>query len=182
MFKKLILLPVLALAACISVSVAEPPTPAPQGFVTSTLPPTKSAYIPPTLTQTPDVTVTPKVEITIPPDCKDGAVLLRDVTIPDETRMDAGEKFTKTWEFQNTGTCPWLDYELKFAAGDQMEAPLSAPVPLTLTGEKVEIFVDLVAPSTPGTYTGYFTLNKPDGKDLVIGVEKTFWVKIVVGN
>jgi hypothetical protein len=42
--------------------------------------------------------------------------------------------------------------------------------------------VGLVAPSMPGKYTGYFTLNNVDGKDLVIGSEKTFWVKIVVGN
>jgi hypothetical protein len=166
----------------VSVSVEAPPTAAQSGFVTSTLPPTKPAYIPLTLTSTPEVTVTPKIEITIPADCKNGAILLRDVTIPDGLKIAAGEKFTKTWEFQNTGTCPWYDYTIKFAAGDQMSAPLSAPIPLTMPGTKVEISVDLVAPSAPGEYTGYFTLNNVDGKDLVIGAEKTFWVKIVVGN
>lgn len=182
MLKKLVLLPVLLLASCISVAVADTPVPAPQGFVTSTLPPTKSVYVPATLTPTPDITATPKIEITIPPDCKNGAVLLRDVTIPDGTKMKAGEKFAKIWEFQNAGSCPWLDYQLKFAAGDQMDAPLSAPVPLTLPGEQVEVSVELIAPSASGAYTGYFTLNTPDGKDLIIGTEKTFWVKIVVGD
>lgn len=182
MFKKMILFSALLLTSCISVSVAEPPTPMPQGFVTSTLPPTKPVYVPLTLTPTPNVTVTPTIVITIPANCKDGAILLRDVTIPDETKINAGGKFTKTWEFQNTGTCPWFNYVIKFAAGDQMSAPLSAPIPLTLPGAKVEISVELVAPSANGTYAGYFTLNNVDGKDLVVGVEKTFWVKIVVGN
>jgi len=40
----------------------------------------------------------------------------------------------------------------------------------------------LTAPPTNGAYTGYFTLNDPSGKDVYIGVEKTFWVKIVVGS
>jgi hypothetical protein len=183
MFKKLIFASILLLTACISVSVEAPPTPAAKpGFVTSTLPPPKPTYVSLSLTSTPHETVTPTLAITVPANCRDGAVLLRDVTIPDETKMVAGEKFTKTWEFQNTGTCPWLNYAIKFAAGDQMDAPLSAPIPLTLPDAKVEISVELVAPSAPGKYTGYFTLNNVDGKDLVIGVEKTFWVKIVVGN
>jgi len=182
MFKKIIFISVLLLTSCISVSVEATRPPARQGFVTSTLPPTKPVYVPLTLTPTPDITATPIIDITIPAGCQDGAVLLRDVTIPDETQMDAEEEFTKTWEFQNTGTCPWLNYTLKFAAGDQMDAPLSGPVPLTIPGEKAKISVDLVAPSESGTYTGYFTLNNLDGKDVVIGVEKTFWVKIVVGK
>jgi hypothetical protein len=182
MFKKIIFISVLLLTSCISVAVEQTPTPMPQGFVTSTLPPTKPAYIPLTLTPTPDVTVTPTIVITIPANCQDGAVLLRDVTIPDETVLKTGEKFTKTWEFQNMGTCPWLNYTLKFAAGDQMSAPLSAPIALTLPDTKVEISVDLVAPATPGKYTGYFTLNNVDGKDVPIGTEKTFWVKIVVSE
>jgi uncharacterized protein YkwD len=63
-----------------------------------------------------------------------------------------------------------------------MGAPLSAPIPTALSGEKVEISIELTAPSADGTYTGYFTLNDVNGKDVPIGVEKTFWVKIVVGS
>jgi uncharacterized protein YkwD len=182
MFKKIILLLSVILSACISVSVDVPPTPMQSGFITATLPPTKSGYIPLTLTPVPLVTMTPTLAVTIPANCTNSAVLLRDVTIPDNTKVKAGEKFTKTWEFQNTGTCPWIDYTLKFAAGDQMSAPLSAPIPTTLTSQKVDISVDLTAPAASGTYTGYFTINNTAGKDVSIGIEKTFWVKIVVGS
>lgn len=177
----LLIIPLL-LASCISVEVNEPQSAPPADFVTATLAPTKEAHLPPTLTVTPAITATPTFAVTIDPNCTDSAVLVRDVTIPDGTLMKPGEKFTKIWEFINTGTCPWYGYALKFAAGDQMDAPLSAPIPVTLLKEKVQVSVDLVAPTANGSYTGYFTLNDPNGKDVPIGVEKTFWVKINVGG
>lgn len=181
MFKKIFFLLSILLTSCISVSVDAQPT-GQTGFVTSTLPPTKSGFVPATLTPIPLETIAPTIAITIPANCKESAVLLRDVTIDDGTKLKAGEKFTKTWEFQNNGTCPWVNYTIKFAAGDQMGAPLSAPIATTLAGEKRQVSVDLIAPSTDGAYTGHFTLNNASGKDLAIGIEKTFWVKIVVGN
>lgn len=172
----------LFLSACISVEMDEPNTPVPSNFVTATLAPTKSGYVPPTATVTPNVTLPPTFAVTIDPDCEDSAVLVRDVTIPDGTQAKAGEKFTKTWEFINNGTCPWIGYTLKFAAGDQMNAPLSAPIADTLPKESVQVSVDLTAPTADGSYTGYFTLNDPTGQDVPIGIEKTFWVKITVGS
>ena len=171
------------LSSCISVRMDDVKTPTLSNFVTATLAPTKVSYIPVTLTPTIiAITETPTLAITIPANCTNTAVLLRDVTIQDNTQVKAGEKFTKTWEFQNTGTCPWINYLLKFALGDQMNAPLSAPIPATLPTEKVQVSVELTAPPTNGAYTGYFTLNDPTGKDVYIGIEKTFWVKIVVGS
>jgi uncharacterized protein YkwD len=150
-------------------------------FVTATLPPTKQSFVPATLTPTSAVIVSPTIAITAPPNCKDGAVLLRDVTIQDNTQVQPNEKFTKTWEFQNTGTCPWINYTLVFAAGDQMNAPLSAPIADTVSNGKVQVSVELTAPSSNGTYTGYFTLHNSADKIVMIGIEKTFWVKVVVG-
>jgi uncharacterized protein YkwD len=138
--------------------------------------------VPATLTATPEIILTPTFAVTIDPNCQDSAVLVRDVTILDGTLVKPGEKFTKTWEFINNGSCPWYGYTLKFAAGDQMNAPLSAPIPDTLLKKSVQVSVDLTAPTTNGSYTGYFTLNNPEGKDVPIGIEKTFWVKITVGS
>lgn len=182
MFKKSLLLFTLLLSACISVQVDDVKTPTPSNFITATLAPTKAGFVPLTLTPTLAITETPTLAITIPANCTNTAVLLRDVTIQDNTQVKTGEKFTKTWEFQNTGTCPWINYSLKFAAGDQMNAPLSAPIAVTLPNEKVQVSVELTAPPSNGAYTGYFTLNDPDGKDVFIGIEKTFWVKVVVGS
>ncbi len=182
--KKTVLFLLIAtlLASCISVQVGDAPTPAPEGFVTATLPPTQIVYVPPTITPTPEITLTPTLSVTMPPNCTNSAVLLRDVTIQDGTRVNPGETFTKTWEFVNTGTCPWIGYTLKFAAGDQMNAPLSAPIPDTLPKTNALVSVDLTAPSANGSYTGYFTLNDLNGGDVPIGIEKTFWVKITVGS
>lgn len=178
----LVLLAVLNLSSCISVEVDEPNTPIPADFVTATLPPTQAGYAPPTVTVTPGVTSTPTFAVTIDPNCKDSAALVRDVTIPDGTVIKPGETFMKTWEFINNGSCPWYGYAVKFAAGDQMNAPLSAPIPTTLLNQPALVSVELTAPTENGSYTGYFTLNDPNGKDVPIGTEKTFWVKITVGG
>ena len=183
MFKKIILLSAFLLTACISVAVdSNLATPVQPDFVTATLPPTKQSFVPTTLTPTPAINISPTIAITAPANCTDGAVLLRDVTIQDNTQVKANEKFTKTWEFQNTGTCPWINYTLVFAAGDQMGAPLSAPIADTAPKDKAQVSVELTAPASDGTYTGYFTLHNSEDNIVLIGIEKTFWVKIIVGN
>lgn len=185
MYKKILFLLILTslLTACISVSVDSPTATAAQpDFVTATLPPTKAGFVPVTPTPIPAITNSPTLAVTAPPNCKDSAVLLRDVTIPDNTVMKAGGKFTKTWEFQNTGKCPWINYTLEFSTGERMDAPLSAPIADTAPKSKVQISVELTAPSADGKYSGFFTLNNSTGEVVPIGIEKTFWVKIIVGS
>jgi len=180
----LILLTSLLLAGCISISSeTEAPTAPPQ-FVTSTLPPTKALVLPPTITPATATagTATPTLAVTAPADCKVQAVLLEDVTIPDDTLVTAGATFTKTWRFKNSGTCHWTGYTINFLAGDRMSAPDSAPIPDTVAGSTVDISLELTAPTTSGSYSGYFTLKKADGESILIGTEKTFWLKIIVGD
>lgn len=184
MAKKILLtiLVLIFLTSCISITkdVQNIPTP-PQNFVTATLIFTKAQFIRPTLTITPESLATPTLAETAPAKCADAAILLRDVTIQDDTHVNAGEKFTKTWEFQNTGTCPWVDYTIKFSAGDQMNAPLSAPLADTPPSGKVQVSVELTAPTADGKYAGYFTLLNSNGEVIPIGAQKTFWVKFIVG-
>lgn len=182
MFRKTTFLCALLLTSCISIAVnSESQITAQPDFVTATLIPTKAGFVPATVTPSPAVTIPPTLAVTAPVNCTDSAVLLRDVTIPDNTQIKAGEKFLKIWEFQNNGTCPWIGYTLRFESGDQMNAPLSAPIPDTAPKGIVQASVELTAPSSNGTYTGNFTLNDASGKGLPIGIEKTFWVKIIVG-
>lgn len=179
------LLTIALLTSCITVDVETQVSPQPV-FMTATLPPTKAglalATRTPTLEATLETPSTPIVTLTAHPDCKDAAVLLRDVTIPDNTQVNAGEKFTKTWEFQNMGTCPWVNYTVKFSTGDKINTPLSTPISETAPNEKVQVSMELTAPSADGRYAGYFTLNNSNGETILIGTEKTFWVKFVVGN
>ena len=171
----------LLLTACAQVS-RETPTDAPILFVTSTLPPTRQGLtlptdIPPTVSPTPD-----PLTASSTPSCRDSAVFVEDVTVPDNTRIEAGEKFTKTWKLQNTGSCTWTGYTIAFVSGDQMDAPDSVPVPETEVSSKVDVSIDLIAPSEDGAYTGNFELRNAEGKVVPLGTEPTFWVKIVVGE
>jgi uncharacterized protein YkwD len=175
-------MPVLAavlLTACeVTISAPTPVNRTPV-FTTGTLPPTRTPFASPT---DETATGTPPLSITAPANCKDTAVLLQDVTIADGTNIRYGADFTKTWKFRNTGTCPWIGYEIAFASGDRMGAPDVAPVPDTVPKTDVNVSVELTAPSTDGIYAGFFELRNAAGNPLGIGIEKTFWVKITVGN
>ena len=175
-----ILIPFL-LSSCISVETY-PVGSLPQGdFVTATLAPTPTRWIP-TSSAVKAGTGIPSPVVTVPANCTSAAILLRDVTIPDNTQVQAEEALIKTWEFQNAGTCSWKNYTMQFFSGESINAPLSVPIADTAPGGKVQVSVDLSAPSADGTYTAAFTLNDPAGNAIPIGNEKSFWVKVVVGN
>ena len=182
------LLLVMSLTSCVKVSTEalDTATPAPPLFVTSTLPPTRPGLtvptqIPPTTSPTldPSMTRTPNPGGTTT--CRDSAILVDDVTYPDNTRLNAGEKFTKTWKLQNVGTCTWTGYTVAFVNGDRMGSPDSVPVPETERNKPVDISVELTAPSTDGTFRGNFELRDAEGEPVLIGTESIFWVQIVVG-
>jgi len=170
------------ITGCISVSSVENTPTAPPQFVTSTLPPTKSLVLPPTNTPLTPITgsETPTPAVTEPTNCKVRAVLLEDVTIPDDTLIPAGESFTKTWRFKNSGTCHWTGYTVDFLAGDRMDAPDPAPIPDTVAGSTVDVSLTLTAPTEEDSYSGYFTLKDAEGESINVGMEKTFWLKIIV--
>lgn len=145
----------------------EPPTGTPVATTTPTLAPTSEPPPLPTNTASPA--------------CEDRAVLVEDVTYPDNTLLTAGEKFTKTWKLQNTGDCAWSGYTVGFVSGDRMEAPNTVPVPATEAKSTVDVSVELVAPAEDGAYTGNFELLNAEGRSVPLGTEPTFWVKIIVG-
>lgn len=188
----LILLTGLSLGSCVKVS-QETPAPTRSVFVTSTLPPTKPGLslptdVPPTSTPDASTTTTPGTpegtagSVASSGPCQDSAILLEDVTVPDNAQMTRGTKFTKTWRFMNNGKCNWSGYTISFVAGDRMETPDSAPIPETGPGKTVDVSVELTAPSIDGSYTGFYELKNDKGETLSIGTETTFWVKILIGN
>ena len=184
MTKKILvsILTAILLASCISIKETSNTSEPQQNFVTATLAPTKAQPIPATLMVTSESSVTPTLPATAPATCTDGAILVRDVTIPDDTRVDMGKQFTKTWEFQNTGTCSWKGYTVKFSNGDPMDAPPSTPIADTLPNDTVQVSVELTAPTADGKYTDYFTLLNASGEVVPIGTQQTFWVSFIVGN
>lgn len=146
--------------------------------VTPTVP-----QVPPTDTPPPPTSLPPTA--TLPPTpsatqpCTDIAVFVADVTIPDNTNMDPGEDFDKTWRLRNNGTCTWnSEYDIAFIDGNIMGGPSSKPLAGAVApGSTVDVTVDLTAPSTNGTHRGNWRLR--NNKDVLFGV--TFYVQIVVG-
>jgi hypothetical protein len=109
-----------------------------------------------------------------------------DVTIPDDTKMQPGQSFTKTWRLQNTGTCTWSKaYSVALFSGEAMSAPASVPLPKDVPpGQSVDVSVDMIAPQPSGTYQGNWKLRDASNNWFGIGPNggSPFWVRIVVGE
>lgn len=111
--------------------------------------------------------------------CTLDADFVSDVTIPDDSVMEPGTSFVKTWRVRNGGTCNWdAQTKLVFDSGDQMNGPDSAPVGAVKAGAEVDLSVSLEAPSAPGTYRGDWQLEKADGTRFGPGL----YVRIVVAE
>ena len=136
----------------------------------------------------PDATIDPAATATtvgataVPPttgpgDCVPDMAFVADVTIPDDTVIPAGVTFVKTWRVRNTGTCTWGPGTIAFfSGGSKMSAPDAVRISETRPGETVDISVNLVAPSEPGKYTGYWQLSLPGA----VVLSDTFFVRIKV--
>jgi photosystem II stability/assembly factor-like uncharacterized protein len=145
---------------------------------------------PATLTPLPPLTPTP-TPITPPPPpinpvgC-DRASFVTDVNIPDGTTFAPGAAFSKTWRIKNSGSCTWTkDYRLTYYSGELMNAQVTVPMPFFVyPGETVDVTVNMVAPSAPGNYRGYWILANASGTLFGIGMDasKPFWVEINVAG
>lgn len=93
-----------------------------------------------------------------------GLTFASDVTIPDNTPMNPGEAFTKTWQVLNSGTCTWdVGFRLNFVSGNAMggaNLTLSQPVP---PGAVIELSVPMVAPATGGSVRGDWRMSTSTG-------------------
>lgn len=120
---------------------------------------------------------------TLDPECN-RADFIADVTVPDGTIITATEKFTKTWRFENAGTCSWTtNYKLAFIGGDKLNAPDFIPMPNTVApGESVELSIDLAAPALEGRYKGVWILEDENGNRFGLGSASKgeIWVQISV--
>ena len=116
--------------------------------------------------------------------CSNAATFVADVTIPDGTKFAPGAFFVKTWRLRNSGSCTWGQGSfLAFKSGDRLGPPadsvaLSSAV---APGATVDISVDLKAPTTPGSYAGYWELVDAQGRRFGVGRNNSpVSVKIVV--
>ncbi len=177
---------VLAALACnrtVPTSTPQAATPVPTG-ATDDGTPTFTAQIPsPGMSPTSaDGTPSPVTSTATAgtPECLYDADFVTDVTIPDDTELEPGTAFTKTWRMRNSGTCAWEPGTAwSFDSGDKMDGPDSVDVRVTEPGDTTDIAADLTAPSTPGTYTGYWQMRRPNGEALGA---RSFVRIIVIGD
>jgi hypothetical protein len=153
-----------------------PPTQAPPPSEAPAPPPVTPPPVPPT---DPGPSPTPGTG-----GCTDRVGFVTDVTYPDDTEVASGAAFTKTWRFVNTGTCTWTSsYALVFDHGDQMGGAASIPLAgVVPPGSTVDLSVNLTAPSSSGTYEGFWMLRNNSGVLFGLGASGNvaFWVRIVV--
>jgi hypothetical protein len=145
-------------------------------------------------TQTPLPTIVPVTNTPMPTSTSvptatqviycDWAAFIKDVSIPDGTVLAPGETFTKIWRLKNRGTCTWTsDYMLVFSSGSQMGGKTVVTFPGNVApGQTVDVSILLTAPSTPGSYSGYWMLRNSSGALFGTGDKANiaFYVDIVV--
>ncbi|NOY99434.1 MAG: hypothetical protein GXP40_09595 [Chloroflexi bacterium] len=157
-------------------------SPAAETATATALPPPIATIIHPTEAPATDTPQTTPATATNK-ECKDRALFIEDVTVPDNTKFEPGESFVKTWRLRNIGGCTWgPGYTLVFVRGDQMNSPASIPLSETAPRDTLDISVDLVAPSTDGVFTGYYELHNPAGETIPVGELDHVWLKIIVGT
>lgn len=161
----------VAVAQATPVPTMVAPTPTPE-----------STSAPPTPTLMPTVAPTAAASRA---GCVDKLAFFADVTVPDDTLFQQGEKFVKTWRLRNEGNCA-LDnrFSFVFGGGDQMSGPLSQSLTEEVpAGGLFDISVNLTAPARGGAHVGNWQFQNPEGKHFGVGVAGAdyVWVKIQVG-
>jgi len=145
--------------------------------VTATVDSTSTATATPDADDTDD-TGSPKDTPTATPEgCTLDARFVEDVTIPDDSVLDPGAEFRKTWRLRNTGTCDWEPgTQLVFTGYNPMGSGASVTVPPISAGTATDVSVDFTAPTIPGTYRSEWRLQAPDGTRF----GPTIYVQIIV--
>jgi uncharacterized protein YkwD len=117
------------------------------------------------------------------PGCTNIAKFVADVTIPDNTQVDGGAEFVKTWRVMNNGTCIWAsDYKLAYYSEERMNAPATIPLAITYPGQTLDVSVTLTAPNSIGVHRANFVLENPDGLAMKISDDSRLWLIINVGS
>jgi polar amino acid transport system substrate-binding protein len=118
--------------------------------------------------------------------CLDAMAFVGDLNLDDQNmttpaQMAPGQAFRKGWRVQNAGSCVWnSNYSLAYAFGNVAAAQMGGTaVPVIGTvqpGQTYDFWADLVAPTFPGTYQGFWEMRNDQNQAFGLRV----WVGIQV--
>jgi hypothetical protein len=100
-----------------------------------------------------------------------------------EPRLVQGESFVKTWKIMNTGTTTWTTtYSLVHISDNLMGAENSVPLTVEVPpNQNVDISVNMVAPSTNGSYRGFWRMRNAEGQlfgdAIYVDIKGRLWSK-----
>ena len=108
-----------------------------------------------------------------------GLTFVSDVTVLDNTPMDPGKTFTKTWKVLNSGSCAWdAGFKFAFTGGNAMGGVTFTLPSAIAAGAQYDISIAMTAPSTAGKVQGNWRMSTAGGQ--FFGNE--VYVIIVVGG
>ncbi len=121
----------------------------------------------------------PEAPAPVPPPspeaCSDDTVFVSDITYPDGSAVEPGQRFDKTWRIRNSGTCAWSSgYGLVHSGNDGFQSDYRVDVPYTAPGDRADVTVSVVAPTSGGTQRGYWQMINADSQ--LFGPR--FWVEV----
>lgn len=139
----------------------------------------------PTATTAPEATPAPSATPT-PPPCMDGMAWVADLSYDDKGMtappvLQPGQAFTKGWRVRNSGACTWTPgYVLTYSHGNTPAAqmggqPVAVAQPVA-PNATYDFQVNLVAPTTPGVYQGFWEMRNDKG----VAFGERVWVGIQV--
>ena len=123
----------------------------------------------PTPTPTPTSTPTPDLTATALTACVFDMEVVSDQAVWPSILMP-GQRFTKRWEIQNTGTCTWPDdVRLTFTSGFELDVVTEPEIEPLPPDETAEVVITLRAPTDYDRYTSVWELQY--GEESSIGEE-----------
>jgi hypothetical protein len=132
------------------------PVPTSTSFTVDTFTPTS------TFTNTP--TETPEATMTYTPGTDQAQELSQSPA--DGAALSPGADFDLRWEIKNIGTNDWSsDYDYYYKSGVEGSGADTYDFPSAVNdGDKVTIIIDMVAPSSSGSYSTTWALRNDDGE------------------
>jgi len=142
-----------------------PPTvPAPDNGNIAVITPTLSPLVTPTVTlpsetPPPDPTATPIATCVFRADV--GRLYIQ----PSDTTVPPGTRLTVYIPLRNAGNCPWPEgVQLVFISGEMFSAPETLPLGTLAVGDRTQVLLPLLAPTTTGEYISEWEVQLPEGR------------------